>query len=117
MKRYLRVKYEDLLDNPMSELERIYKFMSVSIGKEEREAIHGYFQPHDLSMYLTDDARYYGVRRGKGFDSEKWRNYSKEVSFCSYLNSILKSRNNEIICPRTIYFSSWGKLRVTARAS
>ena len=32
--RYLQVKYEDLIDNPLAEVKRLYSFMNTEISKE-----------------------------------------------------------------------------------
>ena len=38
--RYLRVKYEDLIENPPTEVSRLYSFMNTEVTKELTEFLY-----------------------------------------------------------------------------
>ena len=74
----MRIRYEDLLANPAAELDRIYQFMGVRLGPEEQMIHQEYFKAQELD-YKTDEQEYYGVKRGKTFNPDKWKDYSYQV--------------------------------------
>ena len=79
--RYIRVRYEDLVEDPMKVLERIGAFLGVAVTEEMREAVgvrmfgkkDGTEVPVTNSLAASNTTEYYSTVRGPGHRHDSWR--------------------------------------------
>ena len=79
--RYIRVRYEDLVEDPVAVLQRIGTFTGVPLTQEAREAVaermggKGRRRPRtENSLAATNSTDYYSTVRPAGHRHDAWRN-------------------------------------------
>ena len=64
--RYLRLRYEDLVEKGEEEVRRLYSFMHTEVTREVTQFLTEHSSKHSNSEY-------YGTFRGKDFQPDHWR--------------------------------------------
>ena len=73
--RYYRLKYEDLVSDPMRELRRVYAFTGVALTDEGTRLTHEltHTDARDVKGGNMYKGGYFSVHRGEGYRHDAWR--------------------------------------------
>ncbi|XP_023327796.1 carbohydrate sulfotransferase 1 isoform X2 [Eurytemora carolleeae] len=66
--RYMRLRYEDLVEDTENELKRIYKLLDIPFTEQVRDAVFRHTNPSNKTR-----GGYYSTFRGTGFRTDSWK--------------------------------------------
>ena len=88
-KRYLRVRYEDLVDNTQNELKKLYRFAGIPFTESTSNLAFNLTHTEIRNASEVYKGGYFMLYRGSNFKHDSWKtDLTSEVKQCFYFYQV-----------------------------